>query len=84
MSLTESIVEEAALECLQWLGYEYRPGPEIPHDGLFAERKGYADVVLVGRLQSALERLNPNLPPEAIEVAIKQIRRLPSPSVVLS
>ena len=75
MKYTESTVEEATIELFQELGHDYRPGPEIAHDGLFAERKGYEDIVLHARLQSAAERINPSLPPVAIDDTLKQIAR---------
>lgn len=84
MKFTESTVEEATLEWFQAIGYDYRPGPEIAHDGLFAERKGYDDVVLEARLRSALERINPHLPQPAIEDAIKQITRPAFPTLILN
>ncbi len=40
MKFAESTVEEGTLEWFQELGYDYRPGREIAHDGLFAKRKG--------------------------------------------
>jgi type I restriction enzyme R subunit len=43
---------------------------------LFAERDDYAQVVLATRLREALVRLNPTLPPEAIEDAFGKIGRL--------
>ena len=50
MKFTESTVEEATLEWFQELGYDYRSGPEIAHDGLFAERKGSAPIRANGGL----------------------------------
>ena len=51
MTFTESVVEEAALEWLQELGYDVAHGPDIA-PGEFPERSDYDDVVLLGRLQS--------------------------------
>ena len=34
---TESVVEEAAIQYFQDIGYSYLPGPEIASDGLFAD-----------------------------------------------
>ena len=79
MKFTESAVEEATLEWFQELGYDYRPGPEIAHDGLFAERKGYEDIVLQGRLQSALERFNPHLPRPRLTPPLRKSSGPPSP-----
>jgi type I restriction enzyme R subunit len=79
---TESIVEEAAIQYFTALGYDYRPGPEIAHDGLFAERSGYGDVVLTQRLRDALVRINPKIPHSAIDEAVKNITRTDAPNPV--
>ncbi len=84
MKFTESTVEDAALGFFKELGYDYRPGPEIAHDGLFAERTGYEDVVLGKRLRDALARINPKLPPSAIEDAFRKITRPASPSLIIN
>lgn len=81
---TESVVEEAAIGYFQELGYEYIPGPEIYADGLFAERRGYGEVVLVQRLQKALKQINPHLPETALDEAAKRIVRTETPSLVLN
>ena len=39
------------------------------------QRETKSDVVLVSRLHSALERLNPALPPEAITAAVDELTR---------
>jgi type I restriction enzyme R subunit len=59
MSITEDIVEQAALETLQELGWSYLPGPVIAPDGVAPERRSFGDVILVGRLEAAITRLNP-------------------------
>jgi len=58
----ESHVEEAALEWLSGLGYAIAHGPDISPDGSTPERVSYDQVLLVTRLQGALERINPHLP----------------------
>ena len=70
--VTESHVEELALEIFARLGYEILHGPDIAPDEPAAERGSYADVVLVGRLEEALRRLNPS----ASEDAVREGRRL--------
>lgn len=52
----ESIVEQAALEWLQGLGYECLSGPAIGFGQPDAERldPGFKDVLLDGRLKAAL------------------------------
>ena len=74
-TFTESEVEAAALEWLEGLGWRVAHGPDIaPHaDG--AERADYSKVVLEHRLRDALDRLNPDLPPEALDDACRKIIR---------
>src|SRR5438309_705052 len=80
--VTESTVEEAALEILGGLNYAIVHGPDIAPGELFAERSSYGDVVLVKRLHEALARINPSIPAEAIEDAMRKVLRTESPSVV--
>ncbi|MCX6894535.1 MAG: hypothetical protein NTZ16_03315, partial [Verrucomicrobia bacterium] len=61
------------------------PSPHPSPTGRGSEGEGRAalgretsgDVVLVSRLRAALERLNPALPPEAIDTAISGIGQVP-------
>ena len=66
MSLNESVVEEAALAWLEELGYGVTRGPHIAPGEPAAERTSFGDVVLVERLRSAIQRLNPAIPAEEI------------------
>lgn len=81
---TESVVEDAALEWLEALGYTVLHGPEIAAGEPAAERddSGYRDVILERRLRQALERLNPTLPPDAIREAYRTLTRVDAPSLV--
>jgi len=81
---TESDVEEATLEWLEGLGHTVLHGPEIATGEPAAERddSGYHDVILERRLRQALERLNPKLPPEALEDAYKRLTVADEPSLV--
>ena len=76
-AFTESLVEEAALAWLEGLGYAVLHGPDIAAGEPGAERNdpNYRDVVLERRLRQALVRLNPDLPPEAIEDAYRKLTR---------
>ena len=77
----ESDVEEAALHWLEGLGYAVLHGPDISAGQPAAERTdpGHRDVILERRLRAALERLNPELPAEAVRahlrVLVKRILR---------
>jgi type I restriction enzyme R subunit len=80
----ESDVEEAALDWLQSQGYAIAHGPDIAFGELAAERSDpdYRDTVLERRLRQALTRLNPDLPPEALEDAYRKLTRVDAPSLI--
>ena len=82
MKFTESVVEEAALAWLESLGYAILNGPEIAPGEPFAERDDYGQVVLESRLRQALQRLNPQAPPDALDEAFRRVTRPDSPSLV--
>jgi len=82
--ITESVVEEAALDWFKGLGYQYLPGPDIACDGIKPERASYADVMLSGRLRASLHALNPHTPADALEDAFKKVMRSESPSLILN
>jgi len=75
--INESIFESIVLSSLESLGWAVKHGEEIAPDELFAERKDYGQVVLEGRLKDALMRLNPDLPPETIEEALRRLTNPP-------
>jgi len=81
-SFTESTVEEAALEWLGELGYTILPGPEIAPGELLAEREAFSEVVLPKRLDAALYSINPKIPSEAIDDALRKITRPEAPSLI--
>lgn len=74
-SLNESEVEKAALAWLQAVGWTIRHGAEMVPGELFGERDDYGQVILDERLRDALARLNPELPPEALEDAFRRLHR---------
>jgi len=87
--VTESVVEDAALAWLESLGYAVLYGPDMSPDGgtltpalSQGERGSYSQVVLEGRLRTALARLNPKLPPEALEDAYRKLTRADAPSLI--
>jgi len=81
-SFTESVVEQAALAWLESMGYLIVSGPEIAPGMPASERENYGQVVLERRLRQALERFNPDVPPDALEEAFRKLTRLDSPSLV--
>jgi type I restriction enzyme R subunit len=74
---TESVVEEAALEWLAALGWDVRHGPVLEPGEPWGE-----DVVLRGRLREALARLNPGLPREALDDALRKLLAVEAPTLV--
>ena len=73
--VSESDVEDAALGWLTGLGWTVAHGPGVAPDAPGAERGGYGEVVLGGRLRAALARLNPDLPDEALHDAGRKLTR---------
>ena len=71
----ESSVEEATLAWLEGLSWAITHGPDIAPDTPGAERADYGEVILEGRLRSALERLNSDLPVEALDDAFRKLTR---------
>ena len=80
--ITEQVVEDAAIEYFRDLGYDYVHGADIEPDGKHAERESFAEVLLLGRLEEAIERINPGVPHDVLIEAIRTIQRLDAPSVV--
>ncbi|MGA9343167.1 MAG: type I restriction endonuclease subunit R, partial [Rhodanobacteraceae bacterium] len=82
MTLNESIVEDATLAWFGELGYAIGHGPTIAPGEPEAERNSFGDVVLVGRLREAIARLNPHIPADAREDALRKVVRIAMPSLV--
>jgi type I site-specific restriction-modification system R (restriction) subunit/very-short-patch-repair endonuclease len=80
--LSEDAIEHLAIERLEAEGYSYRHGPDIAPDGSMPERASYGDVLLLGRVEAAVARLNPTIPHNARLDAIRQIQRLNSPDLL--
>jgi type I restriction enzyme R subunit len=80
--LTESLVEEATLSWLSSLGYSSIFGPDIAPDEPAAERESFLEVLLIRRLGDALGRLNPAMPSDALEEALRKVSRSESPSLL--
>jgi len=81
IKFTESDVEQATLDWLEGLGYTPLNASEIAPDAPNSERQTYADIVLIDRLRSSLQTINPAIPPDAIEDAIKTVIRTHTPSL---
>ncbi|MFA7438096.1 type I restriction endonuclease subunit R [Castellaniella sp.] len=77
--MTEDQLEQEALGWLAEVGYSVHYGPDIAHDGPDPQRDSYSQVILAQRLRAAIARLNPGLPPAALEDAFKQVENLGVP-----
>ena len=69
----ERDAEEAALSWLQDLDWSVAHGPVVAPDTSRTERAGYAEIVLQARLDFALVQLNPNVPNNALEDALRRL-----------
>ena len=80
--LTEFAIENFAIKLLEKQGCQYIYGPDIAPDGEAQERPSFEDIILLERLKIAVARINPGVPPDAREDAIKQIQRLSAPDLI--
>jgi type I restriction enzyme R subunit len=81
MSLSESLIEEATLQWFGELGYVALHGPMLAPGELAAERDSFGNVVLGARLRDAIRRLNPAMPEEAREDALRKVLLVVTPSL---
>ena len=72
--LSESVVEQAALDWFRGLGYDVVGGPDMP-PGPQSLRESYADTIFPSVVRGAFARLNPNLPTEALDDAFRRLTR---------
>ena len=61
MPLTESVIEQAAIDWFTSLGYAYAYGKDIDPGSAHPERASFDQVILPARLRAALVRLNPSV-----------------------
>ncbi len=81
-SITENTIETFSIELLQEQGYEYVHAPDIAPDGIYPERRTYEEILLSERLKSAVRRINPTVPIQAQEEALKELQRVHSPELL--
>lgn len=77
--LTESQIEDFAIQLFEQLGYKSLYGPDIAPDGLAVQRASFEDVVLKETLQRAVRRINRDLPSEVCDDAVNEVLRIASP-----
>ena len=80
--LDEAQIEVALFHLLRGLGWQTAFGPDIAHDGTNPERADYGETLLIRRLRKALGRMNPHLPPAALEEALRKALLIDTPSLL--
>lgn len=73
----ESAIEDLTIKLLNAQGYNYLTPEEWEE-----ERESLSDVVLRPRLESAIDRLNPKIPADAREQALRAVLNMPSQNLV--
>lgn len=79
---SEDIVEQAGIEVLKDLGWLFLEGVVVAPDGAAPQRQAFSEVVLLPRLEAALEKLNPHAPEAARNEAIRQLLTAQTSSLV--
>ena len=74
-AIDEAGLEDVVLDLLGDLGWSTVHGPEIAPGEPRSERSDYQEVVLTDRLRSAVARLNPGLPSDAVDQVVKTALR---------
>ena len=80
--LTESAIENFAIKLFERLGYDYLYAPDMGPDGDNPERSRYDEVLLTGRLETALRRINPHMDAAVLQAALKEVARISSPELL--
>ena len=78
-----NLAEQPVLDWLKELGYEYTFGPDIAQGGAFQERGDYRDVILKGRLETSLVRINPDISKDKISEVVDRITKYNHPDLEL-
>ena len=74
-TITEADAEQSALQWLSEIGWDTARGADISARSSNVLRDDFADVVLHDHLRDALERLNPDLPDDALDDAFRKLTR---------
>ena len=72
--LNESTIEHHAIALFQELGYAYAFGPDVGPDGNQKEREDYGETLLLERLRTAIHALNPAVPKDIRDEALRMVR----------
>lgn len=80
--LSEAAVEQALLDQLRALDYSIEREEDIGPDGHRPERESHDEVVFKKRFEDAVARLNPGLPVEARQDAVRRVMQSELPSLL--
>ena len=73
--INEKLIEDTCLQQLQAVGWQHEYGKDLPiAEGDFA-RGSMAGVVFTEQLRQAVARLNPDLPPEAVDEVVRVVTK---------
>jgi type I restriction enzyme R subunit len=81
-TLSEAQVEAILLDQLAVRGYACLNDAVSGPDGSNPEREAYSDTALAGRLRAAMARLNPHIPEDAREDALRKLLAVERPSLI--
>jgi len=81
-AFNEALVEEAALDWFRGLQYDTAHGPELAPGEPNSERALWSDVVLQDRLKRVISELNPSIPADAQDEALKKVLNPETPSLI--
>ena len=76
--LSESVIEDAALDWFRGLGYKAISGPDMAPDrasNTYALRETYEEATFPSVVRGAISRINPRLPREALDYALRKLTR---------
>ncbi len=79
--IKEHELEQLAIQWFQGTGWSHAHGPDIAPESAAPERSDFREVILKDRLAAAISRLNPKLPPAAVEEVIQLATKPGEPSL---
>ena len=80
--MTESELESLSLDIVKAEQWEYQPGLALAPGSETSERASFEQVLLLPRLRRSIAKLNPDIPADAQEHALRTVQRIHSPELV--
>lgn len=81
-AVSENNIETFAIEILHTMSWEYVHGLTIAPDAEHSERESFEQIILTDRLRKAIALINPHIPADAQEAAVKEVLRIASPDLL--